>query len=432
MKVKINSLPKSKQEIIVCLNEQDLLPYKETAVKELNEDLKINGYRLGKAPLSIAENNLSPMKLMEKMISLSIEKIYPQILKENKIQAIGAPNIYITKIIPCQEAEFKIEISIIPLVQLPDYKKIAQAIPKNNQDKISITDQEISQALTWLQNSRATLKNINRQAQPEDILTIDYQIKEKDKLIKNGEDKNYSFVLGKGNFIPGFEDNLIGLKPKEEKKFEITVPQNWPEKEIQNKKLNIKVVVKEIKIKELPELNDQFAQAIGHFKNLTELKANIKEGLLIEKQQKDLEKSRIEILEKIVAQTKVEIPELLVTNELNSMIEELKNQLNQIQLPFEKYLEQIQKKEEELKNDFKKVAEKKVMASLVLREIASLEKITVSEQEIQDKINELIKQIPEPNLKEKINQENLKEFALGIIRNEKVFQILESQQRKEE
>ena len=110
MKVKINSLPKSKQEIIVCLNEQDLLPYKETAVKELNEDLKINGYRLGKAPLSIAENNLSPMKLMEKMISLSIEKIYPQILKENKIQAIGAPNIYITKIIPCQEAEFKIEI----------------------------------------------------------------------------------------------------------------------------------------------------------------------------------------------------------------------------------------------------------------------------------------------------------------------------------
>ena len=114
------------------------------------------------------------------------------------------------------------------------------------------------------------------------------------------------------------------------------------------------------------------------------------------------------------------------------MIEELKNQLDQIQLPFEKYLEQIQKKEEDLKNDFKQVAEKKVTASLVLREIASLEKITVSDKEIQEKANELIKQIPESDIKEKINQENLKEFALGIIRNEKVFQILEGEQGKKE
>ena len=432
MKIKINSLPKSKQEIIISLNQKDLLPFKEMALKELSRDLQINGYRAGKAPLSIAENYLSPMKLSEQMASLAIEKIYPEIIKENNIQAIGHPNIYITKIIPGQGVEFKIEVAVIPNIHLPDYQRIAKETSKKNKNKLSVEDKEIKEALFWLQNSRAILKKVNRQAKINDIVTIDYQIKENKSTINNGEDKNYSFILGKGNFIPGFEDNLIGMKPGDRKNFEIIVPQNWPEKELQNKKLNIDVSLKEVKMRELPDLGDKFAQEIGKFKNLAELKKNIKEGLMAEKQQKETERWRAEVLEKIAAETQIEIPEVLVENELNTMIEELKHQLDEIQLPFEKYLEQIKKSEEDLKKELKKLAEKRVASSLILREIASLEKIIVSEQETQNKINEILKQIPESEIKEKINQENLKEFTLGIIRNEKVFKILERQQSKGE
>jgi len=426
--LKINSLPKSQQEIVVSLNQKDLLPFKETALKELNKDLQINGYRLGKAPLPIAENHLSPMKVSEKIAALAIEKMYPEIILENNIQVIGRPNIYITKIVPGQEVVFKIEITVIPEINLPDYQTIAKNTQKKNGDKLTITDKEITEALSWLQNSRAVLQTVNRQAKIDDIITIDYQIKENENTIPHGEDKNYSFILGKGNFIPGFEDNLIKMKPGDKKNFEIIVPKNWPEKQLQDKTLDIEVSLKEIKIKELPDLDDKFAQSIGKFKNMEELKKNIKDGLLIEKQQKEKEKWQAEVLEKISSETQIEIPEILVESELNIMIGELRNQLNQIQLPFEKYLEQIKKNEEDLKKDLKELAKKRVVSSLVLREIASLEKIEVTEKEIQDKINEILKQIPTPEIKEKINQEDLKEFALSIIRNEKVFNFLEGQQ----
>lgn len=431
MEIKINSLQKSKKEIIVSLNQKDLLPFKEEALKELNKDLQINGYRLGKAPLSIAENHLSSLKVYERMTSLAIDQIYPKIIKDKKIQAIGYPSINITKIVPNQEVEFKAEVAIIPQVELPNYQEIAQKIPKNKKESLTIEEKEIEQALLWLQDSRANLEQVSRSAEKEDIVTIDYQIKEDKKLIENGEDKNYSFILGKGSFIPGFEDNIIGMKTGEEKKFELIVPKDWPQKNLQNKKLNINVSLKEIKTKKLPILNDEFAQSIGKFKTLEDLKKNIKEGLLLEKKQKETERWRLEALEKIIAETKIDLPEILVQNEIEKMVEELKAQLEKMQLPFDKYLEQIKKSEEDLKKEFKELAEKRVSSALVLREIASIEKIEASEKEIEEKVNGILSQIPETEKKEKINQDNLKEFALGIIRNEKVFEILEGTQKKD-
>lgn len=427
MKIQINSLPKSKIEIIVNLDRKDLLPFKETALKDLNKDLKINGYRVGKAPLSIAENHLPALKVYEKMATLAIEKFYPQIIKDKKIQAIGYPSINITKIIPNQEVEFKAEISVIPKLDLPDYKKIAKDMQKEKKD-VSIDEKEIEEALQWLQNSRSVLEKVERSAKEDDIVTIDYEIKEKENLIKNGEDKNYTFILGKGHFIPGFEKNLIGMKAGENKTFNITVPKSWAQKDLQGKKLSVKIFLKEIKEKKLPPLNDKFAQKLGKFKNLKELKESISKGLKMEKEEKEKERWRLSVLDKIVAKTKTDIPEILIYTEIEKMMEELKSQLEKMQLTLEKYLEQIKKTEEELRKDFRELAEKRVFSSLVLREIGLLEKIEVSEEEIKEKANEILQQIPEPKIKEKIKPEDLKEFALGIIRNEKVFQILEKQQ----
>lgn len=427
MEIKINSLPKSKVEIIICLDQKDILPFKEIALKELNKNLKINGYRLGKAPLAIAENNLSPLKIYEKAAVLAIEKLYPQIVKEKKIQAIGYPNINITKIIPNQEVEFKAEVSILPGLSLPDYKKITQDMKKEKKE-VSIEKKEVEEALLWLQNSRSALEKTNRPAKEGDIVTIDYEIKENESLIKNGEDKNYSFVLGKGHFMPGFEENLIGMKNGENKFFNLNVPDSWPQEDLQGKKLAVKIALKEIKKKILPSLDDEFAKKLGKFENLEELKKNIVKGLKMEKKEKEKERWRLAILDKIIVSTKADIPEMLVQAEVEKMLEELKIHLEKIQLTFEKYLEQIKKTEEELRKDFQELAKKRVLSGLILREIGILEKIEVSENEIKDKINDIVRQIPEQEIKEKINPEDLKEFALGIVRNEKVFQILEGQE----
>ena len=426
MKIKINSLPKSKIEMIVNLDKEDLSPFKEIALGDLNKDLKIDGYRVGKAPLSIAENHFSPLKIYEKAASLAIEKFYPQIIKKKEIQAIGYPSINITKIIPNQEVEFKAEISVIPNLDLPDYKKIAKDM-QTEKLNAAIGEKEIDDALLWLRNSRSVLEKVERPAEKEDIVTIDYQIKEKESLIKNGEDKNYSFVLGKGHFIPGFEENLIGMKAGENKIFNVTVPGSWAQKDLQGKKLSAEISLKEIKKKKLPALNDKFAQELGKFKDLEELKKNIVKGLKIEKEAKEKEGWRLAVLDKIITNTKADIPEMLIHTEIEKMMEELKSQLEKIQLTFEKYLEQIKKTEEELRKDFQELAKKRVFSALVLREIGLLEKIEVSENEIKEKANEILQQISDPKVKEKINPEDLKEFALGIIRNEKVFKILEKQ-----
>ena len=426
MNIKINSLLKSKIEIIVSLDKKDVLPFKEIALKDFNKDLKIDGYRPGKAPLAIAENHLPALKVYEKAASLAIEKFYPEIIKEKKIQAIGYPNINITKIIPDQEVEFKAEISIIPKLDLPDYKKIAEDMQKEKKN-VSIDKKEIEEALQWLQNSRAILEKVERPANEEDIITIDYQIKEKEGLIKNGEDKNYTFMLGKGNFIPGFEKNLIGMKSGENKSFNVTVPESWAQKDLQGKKLSVEISLKEVKKKKLLPLDDKFAQKLGKFKNLDELKENISKGLKMEKEEKEKERWHLAILDKIIDETKVDIPEILIQSEVEKMLKELKVQLEKIQLTFEKYLEQIKKTEEQLRKDLQELAKKRVFSALVLREIGLSEKIEVSEDEIKEKVNNILQQIPDPEAKEKIDPEDLKEFALGIIRNEKVFKILEGQ-----
>ena len=241
------------------------------------------------------------------------------------------------------------------------------------------------------------------------------------------EDKNYSFVLGKGHFIPGFEENLIRMKAGENKIFNVTVPGSWAQKDLQGKKLSVEISLKEIKKRKLPALNDKFAQELGKFKDLEELKKNIVKGLKIEKEAKEKEGWRLAVLDKIITNTKADIPEMLIHTEIEKMMEELKSQLERIQLTFEKYLEQIKKTEEELRKDFQELAKKRVFSALVLREIGLLEKIEVSEGEMKEKANEILQQIPDPKVKEKINPEDLKEFALRIIRNEKVFQILEKQ-----
>lgn len=429
MDTKLTNLPHSQKEIIIQLNKDDLAPFENDALQEIGKSLEIPGYRPGKAPLDLIRNKVSPLELTEKTALLVIEKKYPQYIKENEIKAIGYPDIKITKIIPEKVVEFKALITVIPSLQLPDYKSIAASMQKERTDT-KVDDKEITDALHWLQQSRSQLETVTRPAQENDVVTIDYKIKSKEKVIPNGEDKNYSFILGKGHFIPGFEKEIEGMKTQESKSFTLKVPADWKEKELQNKKLSITVALKEIKERKLPSLDDQFAQKVGKFKTLAELKENIKNGLEEEKRRKEKEQWRLATLDKIIAQTNTELPSLLIDTELDKMIKELKMRVEEINLTFEKYLEQIKKTKEELEKELRPLAEKRAKAALVLKEIADREKITVSPEEIKKKNAAILQQIPDEESRKKINQENLDAFSLGLLRSEKVFQFLEKQKEK--
>ena len=331
MKFQTKLLEKSKIEIIIELNNEDLLPFKDKALEELGSKLTLPGYRQGKAPLSLVENHVSAIEVYEKTAVFALEKFYPQIIENNKIEAIGQPMVNITKLIPESLVEFKVEVAILPHLGLPDYKKIAKN-KQQNKKEVFVEEKEIEEALKWLQKTKQT-----------------------------------------------------------------------------------------------PSLDDKFAQSLGKFKNLEELKQSIQDSLKIEKQAKEKEQWRLGVIEEIITQMKGEIPDLLIQAEQEKMLDELKIQVEEMQLPFEDYLKQIKKTEGELKTEFQPLALKRVKMALILKEIAQLEKIEVKDKEIEDKTNEILNRLPDPSLKDKINLEELKIFASGLIRNEKVFELLENQ-----
>jgi len=349
MKFQTKLLEKSKIEIVIELNDEDLLPFKDKALEELGSQLTLPGYRQGKAPLNLVENHVSAIEVYEKTAVFALEKFYPQIIENNKIEAIGQPMINITKLIPESLVEFKVEVAILPHLELPDYKKIA----KN--------------------------KNLLRSAQ-QNLFSRSARNKQQDKKEVSIDEKEIEEAL------------------------------KWLQK-----------------TKQTPSLDDKFAQSLGKFKNLEELKQSIQDSLKIEKQAKEKEQWRLGVMEEIISQMKGEIPDLLIQAEQEKMLDELKIQLSEMQLKFENYLKQIKKSEEELRIEFQPLALKRVKMALILKEIAQLEKIEVKDKEIEDKTNEILNRLPDPNLKDKINLEELKVFASGLIRNEKVFELLENQ-----
>ena len=423
MKITINDLPKSQKEIKIQFESDDLLPFENQALDQLGADITIPGYRPGKAPSNLLRNKISELKIDEKAAVLAIEKKYPQIIKENKLKAIGYPDITITKIVPKKIVEMTIITSVIPNITLPDYKNIAAHTIKDSA-KIEISSKEINDALKWLQKSRSKLEKTDKLAKKGNIVTIDYSVTDEETGKELDKKNNYVFVLGQEVIPSALEDKIKTTPLNANTIIHLPPSDKWQQKTFIGKKLKVNYTITSIKQIVSPELDDKFAKTIGPFSTIEELKENIKKGLEQEKQRKGQEKWRLNILDKIIEEVKNEIPDILVTTELDKIIAELKDQANRMHLTFDQYLKQIKKTEDDVKKDLLPLAEKRAKASLILKEIANKEAITVSPEEIDKKSQELLQQIPSES-KNKINTDNLKSFSEGLLRSEKVFQFLE-------
>jgi len=410
-------------KIKIHFDQKDLLPYKEKVLENLQKNLEIKGFRKGKAPLEIVEKNFSELEIYEKTLKEALEEIYPNILKENQLKALGFPDIEVTKIIPNQEAEVIIQVSFLPDFDLPDYKTIAREKQKEKKE-ITVTEKEIEEAINYILESYANFKEVNREAKKGDLVNIDYQIFENENLIPNGADKNYSFILGYGRFLPGFEEQIEGMKKNQEKEFLLKIPENFPDENLKNKTLKIKIKLNEIKEKELPVLDKDFLKKLGDFGSQEDLKETIKISLKIQKENKEKERFRALLLESLVEKTEIIIPEILINIEIERIIEELKASLKDINLDFNQYLQQIKKTEEDIRNDFKELAQKRVKARLLLEKIFEKEELKISEEEKNKKIEEIYFSLPEEERKN-INPLALRDYAEEVLKNEKVFEMLE-------
>jgi trigger factor len=417
MLTKIKKLPKSQLEILFEIPAEEFQKFIDKAIFELGKDIEIEGFRKGKVPKEILGKEIPKGKILNKAIEIAVRENYLKAIFESKIEPISKPEI---EILPSKDGlVFKATFSVLPEVILPDYKKIASNIKRK---EILIEEKEILETLNWLQKSRAKFIFENRPAKKGDFVEIEYQSPQ----IENNLKIKDNFILGQGHFVSGFEENLEGMNPGQEKFFSLRFPDDYFQKNLAGNLVDFKVKMVSVQKMELPEINDDFAKSLGRFENLENLKKSIAEGIKMEKENYESQRIRGEILEKIAKETKVEIPEILIETEKKKMLENLKNLVSErLKIEFKDYLEKIKKNEKELSDSFSVEAENKIKYALILREISKREKIEVSEKEIKFSINEFLKNYPIEKLKE-LDLDQLKSYYEEAIRNEKVLKMLEN------
>ena len=420
MKINIQKLPQSQIEISVELSAELFQNFIEKTIKNLGQGIEVPGFRKGSAPKEVIKNHIGEGKILQQAAETAINENYPKVLlqlkQENKIKPIGQPEVQVLKLAENNSLIYKIKLSILPEIKLGDYKKIASQI---KQKEISVEEAEVEKTLNWLQKQRAKFSQIDRPAQKQDWIEIEYSSLaiEEGKIIKD------KFILGEGKLVKGFEENIEGMRQGDTKEFSLDVPFDYHYKQIAGTKVYFKVKLISLQKMELPELSDEWAKSVGKFENLANLKQNLKDNIKKEKQETEKQRTREEILGKITKQSSLEVPENMIEFEKNRLLENLKKNISEkFNLQFEEYLKKNNLKQEEIEKSFFQQAQQRLKNFLILKEIANKENISVSKQEIEEQINKTLKE--NPDIKD-LDIEKTKAYIEEVITNEKVFDLLE-------
>lgn len=414
----------AKAEIMFVVDAEEFNAYYEKTLISLSQNLKMDGFRPGKVPSSIVEDELGMQRILEEAANLTAREKYVEAIIEEKLEVIGKPEIEVLKIAKNNPFEFKATLSFLPEIKLPDYRLIAS---KTKRKEPTVNDKEMSDAVSWLQKSRAKLTLKQGPAAKNDWVEINLKMLNQTAGKEEAPIKD-AFVLGEGKLVPGLEEQLEGMRAGEEKEISVTFPANHYRKDLAGKAMKMSVKMETVQNRELPEINDDFAKSLGAFQDLNSLRNNIEEGLLAEKKTEESQRLRGEIIEKIAESSSLEIPEILIQSEKEKMLENLKMAYSAPDAPtsFEAYLKESGKSEKDILDTFTSEAEKRIKSFLVLREISKKENIEASADEINQQIKRILNEYNDiEKAKNELDPAKLREYAEGVLRNEKVFEMLE-------
>ncbi|MFA5310623.1 MAG: trigger factor [Candidatus Paceibacterota bacterium] len=413
MKYEIKEISEIKRKAEVEVTAEEFDNYYNQALSEITKGVELPGFRKGKAPEKMVEEKMNPASVLSEAAEAAIRDNWIKILKETKVEAVSQPEVEIVKIAKGNPFTFNANFEVLPVIKLPDLKAIAKSIKK---EEIKVTDKEVEDTLNWLQQSRAKFSNKESAAEKTDLVEFSFNC----STIKDDPIKKDRIVLGKGHYISGMEDALIGMKRGEEKDFETENPQDKKEK------MTIHIKIDSVQKMELPEINDEWVKTLGNITSVEGLKADIKKGIIQEKEIAEKQKQREQAIKEILKDVKFEVPHILVEREAEMMVDNVKSRVQtEINMSFEEYLNQIKKTEEDVKKEFEKIAEEKVRGFLVLHQIEKDEKIEITDKEIDDKIEEIISQYPDKeSARKNMDIEHVKMHIEDDMKREKIFQVL--------
>lgn len=384
MKTTTKQLSDTKVELTVVLDKKDLAPAREKAIERLAKDVKAKGFRKGKVPVKVAEKMLDPNQINSTALDIAIRTTVPLAFDQAKKVAIMLPNVEVTKYVPDESAEYKAVADILPDVKLGNYKNL-----KVKKDELKVTEKDMKEVLENIAKAYAEKKAAKKKAEMGDEVIIDFTGKLNGEPFEGGSAKDYTLALGSKTFIPGFEEGVVGHEPGDKFDINLTFPKDYHAPNLKGKKVVFEVLLKQVNEVKLPEYNDDFAKKCGPFKSMDDLKADIKKNLQVQNDHKIMEKYKDDLVDAFVKASKVSAPEVMVNDQVRFIRDDITRNAASQGLGFEDYLKQAGKTEKEWEKEAKKVAEKRVKASLCLQLLARDEKIEVDDALVDAKIAEL-------------------------------------------
>jgi trigger factor len=421
MKTKVKNISDVKVELTISLGVEELKAAEQVALTKLAKEVKIEGFRKGKAPLEMVAAQVDQNVLGQEVIENALSKAVAEAFLKEKIQAINRPEVDVKKFIPGTELEFTATSEIMPKVELGDYKNL-----KVKKEKVSVSQKEINETINQILKNFAEKKKVKRAAKEGDEVIIDFLGKKDGVAFDGGKAEKFPLELGSKSFIPGFEEGLIGKKAGDELSLDLKFPKDYHAKDLAGAKVVFEVKIHEVRENVLPEINEEFLSKLGEFKTKEDFEKQIKEDLKTQKQVEADDKFKDELVKKLAEVSKVPVPEILLEDQKQSIEMDMQQNLMYSGLSLDDYLKRMGKTREEwLENDVKAVAESRVKSGLALAELSKVEKIQSSVDELDARIAQLKEQYG--NSKEVVKQlssDDVRRNLANQILTEKTIDLL--------
>jgi trigger factor len=379
----------------------------------------IPGFRKGKAPFNIVERMYGDEIFYEDAFNELVPSIYEKEIEDNKIEAVSKPEINIVKMKKGEDLVFTALVQTKPEVKLGKYKGI-----ELKKVEYPVTDEDVEHELAHVQEHNARIITVeDRPVQDKDIAVIDFQGFVDGKAFEGGKAEKHELEIGSKTFIPGFEDQVIGMKVGEEKDINVKFPEDYFSKDLAGKDATFKVKLHEIKEKQLPALDDEFAKDVSEFDTLKDYKTSIKEKKQAQNDDKAKHETENLAIEAVSNETKIDIPSGMIETEIDAMIRDLEQQLSYQGINLDQYLKIMNKTRKEIEENYKEQAEKNVKSRLILEAIIKEEKIESTDEEINAKIKEMATNYGRKE-EELSKNEALKEYIANTIKTEKAIELI--------
>ena len=420
MKVTIKETSTTGRLLTIVGDEEDLAKLKKHTLENLRAKVTAPGFREGTAPLNVVEKQLGSERVQAEVLEEAVNHLYSETVIAQKIRPLDKPEIDLKKFVPYTSIEFTAEVEIVPPVKLGDYKKL-----KAKRENPTVTDKDIAAVIDNLLSKTAEKKPVKRAAKVDDEVSIDFSGTKDGNDVAGASGKDYPLRLGANTFIPGFEDELVGLKTGDEKTFKLEFPKDYAHKPLAGEEVEFNVKIKQVNEVKEAKADDKWAKTVGPFESLKALKDDIKAQLTQQKLQETDNKFKDSLVEQLVAKSEITIPELLLNDQIEHLKQDFLNNLGYRGMTLKEYLDQNGLKEDDWREkELKPTAERRVKVGLVLSEVAEAEGLSVSDEELNLRIQLLKNQYQDEQTKAQLDDPRQRRDVASRLLTEKTLNKL--------